>query len=134
MPTSGAQGRGRHILVVDDEPDIVKVIADGLRRMGYTVTTRTDPREALALFAAQPSAVDAVLSDLSMPHLSGAAMGRRMLDLRPDTPIVLFTGYSAELSPDEARAAGFRAVLNKPMSLAELAESLHRVLPEPTTV
>jgi two-component system, cell cycle sensor histidine kinase and response regulator CckA len=132
--TSGAHGRGRHILVVDDEPDIVKVIADGLRRMGYTVTTTTDPREALAIFTAQPSAIDAVLSDLSMPHLSGAALGRRMLDLRPDIPIVLFTGYSAELSPDEARAAGFRAVLNKPMSLAVLAESLHRVLPEPTTV
>jgi CheY-like chemotaxis protein len=126
-------GRGRHILVVDDEPDIVKVIADGLRRMGYTVTTTTDPREALAIFTAQPAAIDAVLSDLSMPHLSGAALGRRMLDLRPDIPIVLFTGYSAELSPDESRAAGFRAVLNKPMSLAVLAESLHRVLPEPTT-
>ncbi|MBL8136820.1 MAG: response regulator [Acidobacteria bacterium] len=130
---TGASGRGRHILVVDDEPDIVKVIADGLRRMGYTVTTATDPRDALAIFAARPEAIDAVLSDLSMPHLSGAALGRRMLDLRPDTPIVLFTGYSAELSPDEARAAGFRAVLNKPMSLAVLAESLHRVLPEPTT-
>jgi CheY-like chemotaxis protein len=68
-----------------------------------------------------------------MPHLSGAALGRRMLDLRPGIPIVLFTGYAAELSPDEARAAGFRAVLNKPMSLSVLAESLHRVLLEPTT-
>ena len=134
VATSGAHGRGRHILVVDDEPDIAKVIADGLRRMGYTVTTTTDPREALAIFTAQAATIDAVLSDLSMPHLSGAALGRRMLDLRPDIPIVLFTGYSAELSPDEARAAGFRAVLNKPMSLAVLAESLHRVLPEPTTV
>jgi len=128
-----AAGRGRHILVVDDEPDIVKVIADGLGRMGYQVTAATDPRQALAAFTAQPDAFDAVLSDLSMPHLSGAALGRRMLDLRPGIPIVLFTGYAAELSPDEARAAGFRAVLNKPMSLSVLAESLHRVLLEPTT-
>ncbi len=125
----GTPGRGRHVLVVDDEPDIVKVIAEGLRRIGYRVTTATDPREALAIFAAQPAGIDAVLSDLSMPHLSGAALGRRMLDLRPDIPIVLFTGYSSELSPDEARAAGFRAVLNKPMSLSVLAEWLHRVLP-----
>ena len=124
-------GRGRHILVVDDEPGIVKMIADGLRRLGYEVTTTTDPREALAIFEAGPARIDAVLSDLSMPHLSGAVLGRRMLDLRPDTPIVLFTGYSAELSPDEARAAGFRAVLNKPMSLSVLAESLHRILPTP---
>ncbi|MEZ5420788.1 MAG: ATP-binding protein [Vicinamibacterales bacterium] len=125
------RGRGRHVLVVDDEPEIVRMIADGLRRLGYRVTSTTDPRQALALFEAAPSAIDAVLSDLSMPHLSGAVLGRRMLDLRPDTPIILFTGYSAELSPDEARAAGFRAVLNKPMSLSVLAESLHRILPEP---
>ena len=131
--TQSTAGRGRHILVVDDEPDIVKVIADGLGRMGYQVTAVTDPRDALAAFTAQPEAFDAVLSDLSMPHLSGAALGRRMLDLRPGIPIVLFTGYAAELSPDEARAAGFRAVLNKPMSLSVLAESLHRVLLEPTT-
>ncbi len=125
--TPAASGGGRHILVVDDEPDIVKVIAAGLGRMGYRVTTVTDPREALAAFTAQPDAFDAVLSDLSMPHLSGAALGRRMLDLRPDVPIVLFTGYAAELSSDEARAAGFRAVLNKPMSLSVLAESLHSI-------
>ncbi len=123
-----APGRGRHILVVDDEPDIVRVIGEGLRRLGYEVTTATDPRDALAIFTAQPGRVDAVLSDLSMPQLSGATLGRRMLDLRPDVPILLFTGHSAELSPDEARAAGFRAVLNKPMSLAVLAESLHRAL------
>jgi CheY-like chemotaxis protein len=92
------------------------------------VTTATDPRQALEAFTTAPRSFDAVLTDLSMPHLSGTELGRRMLDLRPDTPIVLFSGYSAELSPDEARAAGFRAVLNKPMTLAVLAESLHRAL------
>jgi PAS domain S-box-containing protein len=121
-------GHGGRILVVDDEPDVVKVIADGLRRLGYGVTSATDPREALTQFAAAPAAFDAVLSDLSMPHLTGLELGRRMLDLRPGTPIVLFTGHAAELSPDEVRAAGFRAVLNKPMSLAVLAEALHRAL------
>lgn len=123
----------RHVLVVDDEPAIARVIAESLRRIGYEVTSATDPLEALRIFTTQPAAFDAVLTDLSMPQLSGAALGRRMLDLRPDTPIVLFTGYRAELSPDEALAAGFRAVLNKPMSLAMLAEALHRVLPAPST-
>jgi CheY-like chemotaxis protein len=61
-----------------------------------------------------------------------ARFARRMLDLRHDTPIVRFTRYSAALSPNEARAAGFRAVLETPMSLAVLVESLHRALPEPT--
>jgi signal transduction histidine kinase/ActR/RegA family two-component response regulator len=121
-------GQHRRILVVDDEPEIAKVIADGLRRIGYEVTALHDPREALSHFLAAPSAIDAVLSDLSMPHLSGLDLGRRMLDTRPDMPIVLFTGYAADLSPEQAQAAGFRAVLNKPMSLAVLAEALHRAL------
>jgi CheY-like chemotaxis protein len=116
---------------VDDEADIVRVLSEGLGRLGYIVTPATDPREALTAFTANPQGVDAVLTDLSMPHLSGVELGRRVLDLRPDMPVVLFTGYSAELSQEEARAIGFRAVLHKPMTLAVLAEALHRALDGP---
>ena len=129
--TVATHGHGRHILVVDDEPAIVQVVRTSLTRLGYRVTATTDPEDALARFAATPGAFDAVLSDLSMPAMSGAALGRRMLDLRPDLPIVLFTGHAAELGPDEARTAGFRAILHKPMTAAALAEALHRVLPAP---
>jgi CheY-like chemotaxis protein len=126
-----AQGHGRHILVVDDEAAIVQVVRTSLSRLGYRVTATTDPEDALARFTAEPDTFDAVLSDLSMPAMSGAALGRRMLDLRPDLPVVLFTGHAAELGPDEARTAGFRAILHKPMTAAALAEALHRVLPAP---
>ena len=125
------RGRGQHILVVDDEPGIVQIVRTSLTRLGYQVTATTDPQDALARFTAAPDSFDAVLSDLSMPVLSGAALGRRMLDVRPDLPIVLFTGYAAELGPDEVRTAGFRAILHKPMTAAALAEALHRVLPAP---
>ena len=123
------RGDGRHVLVVDDEPDIVAVVTAALRRLGYRTTGCTDPTEALARFTAAPGDFDAVLSDLSMPVLSGVTLGRRVRDVRPDTPVVLFTGHAADLSPDEARAAGFAAVLNKPMTAAALAEVLHRALP-----
>ncbi|MEZ5416663.1 MAG: ATP-binding protein [Vicinamibacterales bacterium] len=131
-PASSAtppHGRGQHILVVDDETAIVGVVTTALTRLGYRATGLTDPREAWARFAADPQAFDAVLSDLSMPYLSGLALGRRVLDLRPGLPVVLFTGHAAELSPDEVRAAGFSAVLHKPMTAVALAEALHRVLP-----
>lgn len=122
------RGDGRRVLVVDDEVAIAHVVAASLGRMGFVATVATDPREALAQFARDPGAIDAVLTDLSMPHLSGIELGRRILERRPDVPVVLFTGYSAELGPEEARALGFRAVLNKPMTPAILAEALHRAL------
>ncbi len=122
------RGKGRHILVVDDEPEVAKVVGQSLRLMGYAVTVETDPREALATFLREPQAIDAVLTDLSMPHLSGIELGRRILEHRPDTPVVLFTGYNADFGPDEARAMGIRAVLNKPMTSAILAEALHHAL------
>ena len=126
--TAALRGDGRRILVVDDEAAIVNVVGASLRRMGFLVTVSTDPREALALFTRDPGAIDAVLSDLSMPHLSGIELGRRILERRPELPVVLFTGYSAEFGPDQARGLGFRAVLNKPMTPAILAEALHRAL------
>ncbi len=124
-------GDGRRILVVDDEPAIARVVAESLRRAGYVVVAATDPREARRLFMADPLAFDAVLSDVAMPNLSGVDLGREMLARRPDVPIVLFTGYSAEFGPDDARAIGFRAVLSKPVTTAVLAEALHRALQSP---
>ena len=126
-------GKGRHILVVDDEPEIAKVVADSLRRMDYRVSATSDPLDALNLFRRDPSTFDAVLSDLSMPRLSGIDLGRRILEVRPEIPIVLFTGYNAEFGTEQARALGFRALLNKPMTPAILAEALHRALGTQTT-
>jgi signal transduction histidine kinase/ActR/RegA family two-component response regulator len=129
VPVAAAPpGHGQHVLVVDDEPEVAKIVGQSLRMMGYRVTVATDPRQALSTFLANPAAIDAVLTDLSMPHLSGIELGRRILERRPDTPVVIFTGYNADFGPDEARAIGIRAVLNKPMTSAILAEALHRAL------
>jgi signal transduction histidine kinase len=118
-------GDSCHVLVVDDEPGIVSVVATSLRRLGYRVTACTDPREGLAAFRAEPHAFDVVLTDLSMPHMSGLDLGRSLLDVRADVPIVLFTGFNADLSADDARTAGFRALLSKPITPTSLADVLH---------
>jgi signal transduction histidine kinase/ActR/RegA family two-component response regulator len=131
VPAAPAAGDGRRILVVDDEPAIARVVAESLRRAGYVVVATTDSREARRLFMADPRAFDAVLSDVAMPNLSGVDLGRELLARRPDVPIVLFTGYSAEFGPDDARAIGFRAVISKPVTTAVLAEALHRALQPP---
>jgi CheY-like chemotaxis protein len=122
------RGDNRHVLVVDDELGIVRVIAASLKRLGYQVTTCTDPREALASFEATPDSFDVVLTDLSMPHMSGLELGRSLLDLRADLPIVLFTGYNADLSAETVHAAGFRALLSKPTTPSSLAAVLHQTL------
>ena len=131
VPAAPVAGDGRRILVVDDEPAIARVVAESLRRAGYVVVAATDSREARRLFMADPLAFDAVLSDVAMPNLSGVDLGRELLARRPDVPIVLFTGYSAEFGPEDARAIGFRAVLSKPVTTAVLAEALHRALQPP---
>lgn len=118
----------RHILVVDDEADIVRVVSEGLRRLGYRVTSSMDPSEALAAFDADPASIDAVLTDLTMPRMSGVELARQLRSRRADLPVVLFTGHPAQLGPDEARAAGIRTVLSKPMTLSMLAEALYRAL------
>jgi CheY-like chemotaxis protein len=122
------RGDRRHVLVVDDEPGIVSLVAASLRRLGYQVTAHTDPREGLAAFTAEPHAFDVVLTDLSMPHMSGLDLGRSLLDVRRDVPIVLFTGYNADLSAETARTAGFRALLSKPITPSSLADVLNQAL------
>jgi signal transduction histidine kinase/ActR/RegA family two-component response regulator len=132
VPAAGARSLtrsgSRHVLVVDDEPGIVSLVATSLRRLGYQVTAHTDPREGLAAFRAEPHAFDVVLTDLSMPHMSGLDLGRSLLDVRRDLPIVLFTGYNADLSAEAARTAGFRALLSKPITASSLAEILDQAL------
>lgn len=121
------RGAGRHVLLVDDEPEIARVLSESLRRMGYRVSATTDPRSAVDTFLASPD-IDLVLTDLSMPGLSGVELGRFILATRPDTPVVLFTGYLDGRSRDDIEAVGFRAVLAKPMTPAILSEALHRAL------
>ena len=122
------RGAGQHILVVDDEEAIVDVATHVLQQLGYRVTGTTDPARALADFRSRPDEFAAVVSDISMPGLSGAELARQLRAIRPDLPVLLTSGF---VRPDQAEAVqrfGVGDVILKPSLLAELGPALHRLL------
>jgi PAS domain S-box-containing protein len=121
------QGRGR-ILFVDDEVDLTAVARHGLTRAGYDVMDFNDPLAALAAFQATPHAFDIVITDMTMPGLTGEALAGEIRRLRPDIPIVLASGFSDRITPDEARAAGFDEFVDKPLRMTVLAQLIQRLL------
>jgi PAS domain S-box-containing protein len=109
------------VMVVDDEHAIVDMIRRALGRLGCAVAGFTDPREAVAAFRADPAAFDVVLTDRTMPALSGLELAEELLNLRPDLPIILTTGYCASSDQERARSVGVRALLQKPVNIDQLA-------------
>jgi two-component system, cell cycle sensor histidine kinase and response regulator CckA len=124
-------GRER-ILFVDDEDMLTTLNAERLKNLGYDVTTATDSREALRIFQAEPDRFDLVITDYTMPHLTGIDFAGQLLKIREDIPIILCTGYSEVISPETAMEAGVKEFLMKPLTKQELAEAIRRVLDEKT--
>lgn len=120
-------GRGK-ILVVDDEPSVLETVSAMLRRLGYKVTTAGNGPEGWKKFKAKPHQWDLVLTDHAMPGMAGMRLAEKMLELRNDIPVVLFTGYSETVSPEKAREAGIADFVMKPVTGKELARTLRRVM------
>jgi PAS domain S-box-containing protein len=116
------------VLFVDDEAVLVKLARQMLTSQGYQVTTFTDSRQALADFEAYPQKYDVVISDMTMPHLTGEDLARAMLELRPDVPFILCTGYSSKLDQEKIASVGIKAVLKKPFSIAAISGGIRAVL------
>ena len=121
-------GGVEHILLVDDEVQIVEMERQMLERLGYTVTVRTSGVEALEVFRAAPDRFDLVVTDQTMPNLTGAALTRRLRSIRPDIPVILCTGFSEALTEEEARFLGVRAYLMKPVVKRQMARAIRRAL------
>jgi PAS domain S-box-containing protein len=126
-PEQLAGGEGR-ILLVDDEKQVVQVTAELLRSIGYQVSGWTSSIEAIDHFKENQEDYDLVLTDLTMPYLTGTELSVRIKQLRPDIPIILFTGYSERLSREAAADAGIDEYCMKPVSLRELARMVSRLL------
>ncbi|MBE0584038.1 MAG: response regulator [Desulfofustis sp.] len=126
-PEQLAGGEGR-IMLVDDEKQVVQVTAELLRSIGYQVSGWTSSLEAIEHFQENPEGYDLVLTDLTMPHLTGTELSSRIKQLRPDIPIILFTGYSERLSREAAVDAGIDEYCMKPVSLRDLARTVSRLL------
>jgi signal transduction histidine kinase/ActR/RegA family two-component response regulator len=122
-----------HILFVDDEPAIVRMASVLLERLGYTVTAVTGSTEALKLFNKAPYAFDLLITDQTMPDMTGLALARSLLAVRKDLPIILTTGYSETMSPEKAKEAGIREFVLKPITKTEISEAIRRVLSPPDT-
>jgi CheY-like chemotaxis protein len=116
------------ILFVDDEKTIAKLGELTLARFGYKVHAISSSLEALELFRLDPNAFDLVVTDQSMPKMSGYELAAEMLNIRPDLPVILCTGYSTMISAEEAKAAGIREFLMKPIGEMKLARAVRRVL------
>jgi PAS domain S-box-containing protein len=120
-------GRG-HILLVEDEEPLARLGKEAMTGLGYEVIVRTSSAEALEDFRADPFRFDVVVTDQTMPNMTGEALAREMLQIRPDMPIILCTGFSHEISLEKAKAMGIRAFLLKPLLIKDLARALREVL------
>ncbi len=117
-----------HILLVDDEPLLVEIMERSLSLLGYRVVGFTDSRQALKWFYRHGDRVDLIVTDMTMPHLTGADLAREILTANPQLPIILCTGYSEVMDADRARALGIRKFLVKPVENSTLAQSVRDVL------
>ncbi len=124
-------GNNRRIMLVDDE-DAVRVIgADLLERLGFRPSAFARPAEALEAFRADPDGFSAVISDLTMPEMTGLELARHILAIRAGIPIILTSGYLHSDAQQKARESGVRCVINKPFEVQELVAQVRSVLDEP---
>jgi PAS domain S-box-containing protein len=121
-------GGKERILFLDDEKLLVEWGHAALTRLGYKVTSMTDSMEALKIFSADHAQFDLVVTDQTMPNLTGIQLTQKLLKIRPDIPIVLCTGHGEIVTPEEAHAAGIREFLIKPVNKTKFARTIRRVL------
>ena len=124
-----ARGRAR-ILFVDDEPTLLEIGSELLKRLGYRVTTRGDGHAALETFKARSDEFDLVITDMTMPGLTGDKLARELLQIRADLPVILCTGFGNAVMGRNAGQTGVKAYLMKPFVLRDLAKTIRQVLRE----
>ena len=117
-----------HVLLVDDEETITDMLRTILTGLGYQVTISGNSLEALALIEHDPALFDLLITDMTMPHLTGLELARKTLAIKPDLPIILCTGFSELINKEQAHAIGIRAYMIKPVSVRELAMTVRQIL------
>jgi PAS domain S-box-containing protein len=123
--TNGGKGR---ILIVDDEEAIVILGIRNLGKLGYHVTGETNSIHALELFLKDPQQFDLIITDQTMPQLTGLSLAQEMWKVRPNIPIIISTGYSDSITPENSDHLGFHTILHKPYTAAELSLAIQRCL------
>lgn len=130
MEASVPRGAGQRVLFVDDEKSLARLGMRRLQAIDYSVTAFTDATEALERFRSEPAAFDLVVTDYSMPGISGLEFARAITRVRPGIPVVLLTGFIEDLPREVLADAGVTRLLRKPVTLVQLAGCVHEALGE----
>ncbi len=121
-------GGDERILLVEDKKDVLDIEQQLLEYLGYQVTARSSSQDALELFKVRPDTFDLVLTDLTMPNMSGDELAGELIKIRPEIPIVLCSGFSEVLSESRAAALGIRGMMMKPVTMNDLSRVIREVL------
>lgn len=121
-------GHGERILFVDDEKGLVNMATLMLTRMGYGVVGKTDSVEALSVFREDPNKFDFVITDQTMPKMKGTELAKEILNIRPEIPIVLCSGYSESIDPEKVKAIGIKVLVMKPVNRIEISQIIREIL------
>jgi two-component system, cell cycle sensor histidine kinase and response regulator CckA len=116
------------ILFVDDEVTVTEMALESLKRFGYRVEAMSDPEDALAVFKLNPGYFDVVITDMTMPKMTGARLAEKLIRIRPDIPIVLCTGHSSLIDEEKARQMGIAAYMMKPVSMSKIAKTIRKLM------
>jgi CheY-like chemotaxis protein len=127
-PRAAPPGRKEHILFVDDEEVLTHLAKEMLEKLNYVVTVRTSSIEALQAFRTHPEKYDLVVTDMTMPNMTGDRLACELLNIRSDIPIILCSGFSEKINEQLAKQLGMAAFLKKPVVMGELAGVIRNVL------
>jgi len=116
------------ILFVDDEISIVKMVKRMFEHLGYNVETATTPQDALERFSLNPDHFDLIITDMTMPQMTGVKLSEKLMDIREDIPIIICTGHSALVDEEKAKDLGLAAYVTKPIDMQETAQTIRKVL------
>ncbi len=123
-------GGSERILFVDDEQPLIKLGKQTLESLGYEVTTRFSSIDALDLFKRQPEVFDLVITDMTMPNMTGDELAKKIMEVRPDIPVIVCTGFSTRITEEKAKSLGIRELVSKPILKRNIAETIRKVLDE----
>ncbi len=121
------KGHGR-ILLVDDEPHIIKIEEQMLTRLGYEVISMRNPQEAYEQFSARPDHFDLLMTDMTMPGLTGDLLAMKLINIRPDLPVIICTGFSDQIDQASAQRIGIASLLMKPILKSDMAHAVNQAL------
>ena len=128
QPSDTVAGGSERVLFIDDEPTIVRMGQRLLEKLGYQVTAVSSSTEALESFKRRPGDFDVVVTDQTMPAITGAELARAILEIRPDIPVILCTGFSHVIDAEESKRIGIREFLHKPFTRGTLDKAIRSVL------